>query len=322
MHRKAAAAGAETQAVQRDGVIAQQGIGNAEIQHCRRNAARPGAHLLTVQLHCVAKPRFSLCSVGIQQAQHNGVALRLFRQLVVQPQPEGIVTLAIEIALYRVNFLAAVDLRRHPRRIAAELFPFGVDAVGVQKFRHHILTAYGKEAIQRGGVHGHGVQRVVDTVQRLRLADFGIVAFRIGLLSAVLAARGVQHILHLRLRFGVGEKADFSAGQFLDIRRCGNACREHAGGSHGSGHAHGYTAVLFQLRRRIAALLLYFFQRHVIDALFFLLAQRHGFCGILFQQGISVFCIVTHKLQPPLNKYCAARQTVCAAFRARGKVGH
>ena len=260
--------------------------------------------------------------MGIEQAQHNGIALRFLRQLVMQPQPEGIVTLPVEITLHRVDFLAAVDLRCHPWRIAAELFPFGVDAVGVQKFRHHILTAYGKEAIQRGGVHRHGVQRVVDAVQRLRLADFGIVAFRIGLLPAILTARGVQHILHLCLRFGIGEKPDFPAGQFLDIRRCGNACREHAGGSHGSGHAHGYTAVLFQLRRRIAARFLYFFQRHVIDALFFLLAQRHGFCGILFQQGISVFCIVTHKLQPPLNKYCAARQTVCAAFRARGKVGH
>ena len=260
--------------------------------------------------------------MGIEQAQHNGIALRLLRQLVVQPQPEGIVTLPVEITLHRVNFLAAVDLRRHPRRIAAELFPFGVDAVGVQKFRHHILTAYSKEAIQRGGVHGHFIQRVVDAVQRLRLTDFRVVGFGVRLLPAVLTARGVQHILHLCLRFGIGEKPDFPAGQFLDIRRCGNACREHAGGSHGSGHAHGYTAVLFQLRRRIAARFLYFFQRHVIDALFFLLAQRHGFCGILFQQGISVFCIVTHKLQPPLNKYCAARQTVCAAFRARGKVGH
>ena len=202
----------------------------------------------------------------------------------MQPQPEGIVTLAIEIALHRVNFLAAVDLRRHPRRIAAELIPFWVDAVGVQKFRHHILAAYGKEAIQRGGVHGHGVQRVVDTVQRLRLTDFGIVAFRIGLLPAVLAARGVQYILHLRLRFGIGEKADFSFGQLLDIRRCGNACRKHTGCRHGSSHAHRYTAVFFQLGRRIAACFLYFFHCQFIDALFFLLAQRHGFCGILFQQ--------------------------------------
>ena len=320
MFHKAAAAGAEAQAVQRDGVIAQQGISDAEIQHCRRNAARPGAHLLTVQLHCVAKPRFARSSVGIEQAQHNGVALRLLRQLIVQPQPEGIVTLSVEIALHRVNFLAAVDLCRHPRRIAAKLFPFRVDAVGIQEFRHHILTAYGKETIQRGGVHGHCVQRVVDAVQRLRLADFGIVAFRIGLLPAVLAARGVQYILHLRLRFGIDEKPDFSFGQLLDIRCCGNACRKHTGGSHGSGHAHGYTAVLFQLGRRIAACFLYFFHCQFIDALFFLLAQRHGFCGILFQQRISGFCIATHKLQPPLNRYCAVRQTVCAVFRARGKV--
>ena len=199
MHRKAAAAGAEAQAVQRDGVIAQQGIGNAEIQHRWRNAACPGTHLFAVQLHCIAKPRFARGSVGIEQTQHNGIALRLFRQLIVQPQPEGIVALSVEITLHRVNFLAAVDLRRHPRRIAAELFPFGVDAVGVQKFRHHVLAAYGKEAIQRGGVHGHGVQRVVDTVQRLRLTDFGVVGFGVRLLPAVLAARGVQHVLHLRL---------------------------------------------------------------------------------------------------------------------------
>ena len=320
MFHKAAAAGAEAQAVQRDGVIAQQSVGNAEIQHRRRNAARPGAHLLAVQLRCIAKSRFARSSVGIEQTQHNGIALRLLRQLVVQPQPEGIVVLAIEIALHRVNFLAAVDLRRHPWRIAAELFPFGVDAVGVQKFRHHILTAYGKEAIQRGGVHRHSVQRVVDTVQCLRLPNFRVVGFGVGLLPAILTARGVQHILHLRLRFGIDEKTDFSFGQLLDIRCCGNSCRKHTGGSHGSGHAHGYTAVFFQLRRRVTARLLYFFHSQVIDALFFLLAQRHGFCGILFQQGISGFCIVTHKLQPPLNRYCTAWQTVCAVFRARGKV--
>ena len=96
------------QAVQRDGVIAQQGIGNAEIQHRRRNAARPGTHLLAIQLHCVAKSRFARSSVGIEQAQHNGIALRFLRQLVVQPQPEGIVTLPVEITLHRVDFLACL----------------------------------------------------------------------------------------------------------------------------------------------------------------------------------------------------------------------
>ena len=307
MFHKAAAAGAETQAVQRDGVIAQQSIGNAEIQHRRRNAARPGTHLLAVQLHCIAKPRFARGSVGIEQTQHNGIALRLFRQLVVQPQPEGIVALAIEITLHRVNFLAAVDLRRHPRRIAAKLIPFGVDAVGVQKFCHHILTAYGKEAIQRGGVHGHSVQCVVDTVQRLRLTDLGVVGFGVGLLPAVLTARGIQHILYLRLRFGIGEKTDFPAGQLLDIRCCGNTCRKHTGCRHGGSHTKRHTAVLFQLGRRVAARPLDFLHRQIIDALLLLLCKRCILGGILLQQGIRDLCIVTHKLQPPFNRYCAAR---------------
>ena len=172
-----------------------------------------------------------------------------------------------------------------------------------------------------------GLRHVIERVRGARSVE-EILEARAEYLSLKTEYDTAQSLSYMRYTintvdpFYLAEKDYYDEIEFLDIRRCGNACREHAGGSHGSGHAHGYTAVLFQLRRRIAARLLYFFQRHVIDALFFLLAQRHGFCGILFQQGISVFCIVTQKLQPPLNKYCAALQTVCAAFRARGKVGH
>ena len=78
-----AAACAEVQAVQRDGIIPQHHIAEAEIQRGGLNMAGPGANLLAVQLHRIAQAILANQDIGIGQGQGDGVALRLGGQLVM-----------------------------------------------------------------------------------------------------------------------------------------------------------------------------------------------------------------------------------------------
>ncbi len=105
-----AAACAEVQAVQRDGIIPQHHIAEAEIQRGGLNMTGPGANLLAVQLHRIAQAILANQDSGIGQGQGDGVALRLGGQLVMRPIPEGIIVHSVKIALRVVNGFVPVDL--------------------------------------------------------------------------------------------------------------------------------------------------------------------------------------------------------------------
>ena len=121
-----AAACAEVQAVQRDGIIPQHHIAEAEIQRGGFNMAGPGTNLLAVQLHRIAQAILANQDSGIGQGQGDGVALRLGRQLEMRPILERVIVLSVKIALHSGNGFAPVDLGKQARSVYVKLIPLGL----------------------------------------------------------------------------------------------------------------------------------------------------------------------------------------------------